>query len=236
MARFPRFCPKGHPQHIIQRGNNRQPCFAMYDDYASYACWLKKYAFQFGVDIHAWVFMTNHVHLLATPRTDEAISYVAIMAGVGGSMARMHSPGSAAHRYGNQGRIVVFTLGGGKVPLRPELIHQQEGMPVPPITRRGTLEQRDQGHDLFQRNCSKCHLHTGEGGLPDLRKMNKQTHVEFMDIVLKGIRANRGMGSFAGQLSPEQVETIHIYLIDQAWKAYETEHRPQDPHQPDTAH
>lgn len=74
MARFPRFCPKGHPQHIIQRGNNRQPCFAMDDDYASYACWLKKYAFQFGVDIHAWVFMTNHVHLLATPRTDEAIS------------------------------------------------------------------------------------------------------------------------------------------------------------------
>ena len=74
MARFPRFCPKGHPQHIIQRGNNRQPCFALDDDYASYASWLKEYASEFGVDIHAWVFMTNHVHLLATPQSDEAIS------------------------------------------------------------------------------------------------------------------------------------------------------------------
>ena len=28
MARLPRLCPVGIPQHIIQRGNNRQPCFA----------------------------------------------------------------------------------------------------------------------------------------------------------------------------------------------------------------
>ena len=74
MARLPRLCPKGHPQHIIQRGNNRQPCFAVNDDFASYACWLNEYSTEFGVDIHAWVFMTNHVHLLATPQTDDAIS------------------------------------------------------------------------------------------------------------------------------------------------------------------
>ena len=74
MARLPRFCPAGHPQHIIQRGNNRQPCFAISDDYSSYAHWLKEYAAEFEVDIHAWVFMTNHTHLLATPQTDESIS------------------------------------------------------------------------------------------------------------------------------------------------------------------
>jgi quinohemoprotein ethanol dehydrogenase len=176
--------------------------------------------------------------MVAAPMTYsiEGEQYIAIMAGVGGSMARMHSPGSAAHRYGNQGRIVVFKLGGANVPLRAELKHAQGGIPVPPITRRGTLEQRDQGGRLFQRNCSKCHLNTGEGGLPDLRKMNKETHTEFMDILLKGTRANRGMGSFIGQLSVEQVEAIHVYLIDLAWKAYETEHHPQDPHKPDAAH
>ena len=57
MARLPRLCPKGHPQHIIQRGNNRQPCFAIDDDFASYACWLEEYSAEFGVDVHAWVFM-----------------------------------------------------------------------------------------------------------------------------------------------------------------------------------
>ena len=175
--------------------------------------------------------------MVAAPMTYsiEGEQYVAIMAGVGGSMARTHSPGSAAYRYGNQGRIVVFKLGGGSVPLRPEVVHQQSGMSSPPVTRRGTLEQRDQGSDLFQRNCSKCHLNTGEGGIPDLRKMNGQTHTEFMDIVLNGTRANRGMGSFARQLSAEQVDAIQVYLIDLAWQAYETVHHPQDPHKPAAA-
>lgn len=74
MARLPRLCPKGIPQHIIQRGNNRQVCFADNQDYATYANWLKQYSTDSSVDIHAWVFMSNHVHLLATPLKDGAIS------------------------------------------------------------------------------------------------------------------------------------------------------------------
>ncbi len=41
MARLPRFCPVGFPQHIIQRGNNRQVCFASSQDFAVYANWLQ---------------------------------------------------------------------------------------------------------------------------------------------------------------------------------------------------
>ena len=74
MARLPRFCPSGLPQHIIQRGNNRSICFADNQDFAAYAHWLYEYAIKFKVDIHAWVFMTNHIHLLATPSTDDGIS------------------------------------------------------------------------------------------------------------------------------------------------------------------
>jgi len=74
MARLPRFCPAGLPQHIIQRGNNRQICFADTQDFAAYANWLQEYSIKFGVAIHTWVFMTNHVHLLATPETDKSIS------------------------------------------------------------------------------------------------------------------------------------------------------------------
>lgn len=74
MARLPRFCPVGMPQHVIQRGNNRQVCFVCEQDFAAYANWLHEYAQEFDVAVHAWVFMTNHVHLLATPNQENGIS------------------------------------------------------------------------------------------------------------------------------------------------------------------
>ncbi|MCL1051870.1 transposase [Shewanella abyssi] len=74
MPRKPRANPIGVPQHIIQRGNNRQACFASQQDFIAYTGWLKDYAKKFQVEIHAWVFMTNHVHLLCTPLKTDAIS------------------------------------------------------------------------------------------------------------------------------------------------------------------
>ncbi|MEZ5527273.1 MAG: transposase [Gammaproteobacteria bacterium] len=74
MARLPRLCLPGIPQHIIQRGTNRQACFASEEDFAAYAYWLEEAARKHGVAIHAWVFMTNHVHLLVTPETSRSIS------------------------------------------------------------------------------------------------------------------------------------------------------------------
>ncbi len=74
MARLRRFCPVGLPQHIIQRGNNRQVCFASSQDFAVYANWLYEYSVEFDVSVHAWVFMTNHIHLLATPNKREGLS------------------------------------------------------------------------------------------------------------------------------------------------------------------
>jgi len=74
MARLPRICPPGIPQHIIQRGNNRQTCFVDNADFAAYSNWLYEASQACGVAIHAWVFMTNHIHLLVTPRTEAGIS------------------------------------------------------------------------------------------------------------------------------------------------------------------
>ncbi|WP_411992480.1 transposase [Agarivorans sp. DSG3-1] len=61
-------------EHIIQRGNNRQVIFANDEDMQAYVAWLKQYAKQYQVAIHAWVLMTNHVHLLCTPSTATGIS------------------------------------------------------------------------------------------------------------------------------------------------------------------
>lgn len=74
MARLPRISPVGIPVHLIQRGNNRQACFAAPEDYAAYLNWLKEYTKKFSVDIHAWVLMTNHVHLLCTPHEEGSVS------------------------------------------------------------------------------------------------------------------------------------------------------------------
>ena len=74
MPRKPRANPIGVPQHIIQRGNNRQACFTSEPDFIAYTGWLKDYAKKYQVEIHAWVFMTNHVHLLCTPLKTDSIS------------------------------------------------------------------------------------------------------------------------------------------------------------------
>jgi len=74
MVRLSRISPDDIPVHIIQRGNNRQDCFVSDEDYAAYAGWLKEYSFKCSVDIHAWVMMSNHVHLLCTPHVEGGIS------------------------------------------------------------------------------------------------------------------------------------------------------------------
>lgn len=64
----------GYPVHVIQRGNNRQSLFTSDADIAAYAHWLEDGAIRFCVDVHGWVFMTNHVHLLVTPRMNHGVS------------------------------------------------------------------------------------------------------------------------------------------------------------------
>ena len=74
MPRPARFYPPGIPVHVIQRGNNRQPCFTCDDDIAAYAHWLSEGATKYEISIRAWVFMTNHVHMLLTPTSEHTIS------------------------------------------------------------------------------------------------------------------------------------------------------------------
>jgi len=76
MARLPRFVIPGQPQHIIQRGNNREVIFAADEDYRFYLERLKEACDRHQCDVHAYVLMTNHVHLLMTPHKEEGIGKV----------------------------------------------------------------------------------------------------------------------------------------------------------------
>ena len=72
MPRRPRLTLPNVPLHLIQRGNNRQSCFIEEKDYRRYLDWLQEYAAKAGCRVHAYVLMTNHVHLLLSPGRAEA--------------------------------------------------------------------------------------------------------------------------------------------------------------------
>jgi len=74
MARLPRLNLPNIPQHVVQRGNNRQACFFAEQDYLVYLDKLKEYSKKYQVAVHAYVLMTNHVHLLMTPSTEKGVS------------------------------------------------------------------------------------------------------------------------------------------------------------------
>jgi putative transposase len=87
MARQPRLTLPDYPHHIIQRGNNRQAIFADVADYQAMLTLLQEAAQQNKVAIHSYVLMTNHLHLLATPRDDVGLPLM--MQHVGRSYVRL---------------------------------------------------------------------------------------------------------------------------------------------------
>jgi len=68
MARLTRLSLPGLPHHLMQIGNNRQPIFVDDEDRQAWCAHLREASLVARVDIHAYVLMSNHVHLLATPR------------------------------------------------------------------------------------------------------------------------------------------------------------------------
>jgi len=74
MVRLPRLYLPDQPLHVIQRGNNRDLIFAADADYQFYLRCLHEAADTHSVTVHAYVLMTNHVHLLVTPATESSLS------------------------------------------------------------------------------------------------------------------------------------------------------------------
>lgn len=81
MARLPRFVIPNHPQHVIVRGNNRTDIFYADADYQFYLEKLQLACDKHHCQLHAYVLMTNHVHLLITPLEEDGIGKVMQMLG-----------------------------------------------------------------------------------------------------------------------------------------------------------
>ena len=74
MPRRARMYIPDFPYHIVQRGNNREACFIEFENYQFYLELWQECASRYGVKVHAYCLMTNHIHVLATPDTEESIS------------------------------------------------------------------------------------------------------------------------------------------------------------------
>jgi putative transposase len=74
MARQPRLDLPGIPQHVVQRGNNRLPCFLEEGDRYRYLRILGEALRDTGCSLHAYALMDNHVHLLMTPPATGAVA------------------------------------------------------------------------------------------------------------------------------------------------------------------
>ncbi|WP_372776998.1 transposase [Litorivivens sp.] len=62
------------PYHVVQRGNNREPCFVEPENFQFYLQLWEEVSKRYGVDVHAFCLMTNHIHFLVTPHEQDALS------------------------------------------------------------------------------------------------------------------------------------------------------------------
>ena len=85
-------------------------------------------------------------------------------------------------------------------------------LPAPPPLR-ATESQIIGGRAIYAETCQRCHGENAIGGVKDLRFLTPQQHARFDDVLLKGILQDRGMASFAGVLTPDDVAAVHAYLI-----------------------
>jgi quinohemoprotein ethanol dehydrogenase len=164
-------------------------------------------------------------HIMAAPMTYAVGNeqFVAVQAGYGGAgiSAGTIPPSSAALKYQNVNRIVVFKLGGPAVPTPPAWA--EPPVPKPPVQTANEAHVRA-GEIKFIQECSRCHV-LGPSSTPDLRRIDPSLHAIFKDIVLRGAVAPTGMERFDDLLSEAEVEDIHAYIIDESWKAYRAEEK-----------
>lgn len=154
--------------------------------------------------------------ILAAPMTYRVngTQYVAVMAAWGGGGYSYVPRYSAAYTRGNQGRLLVFKLGGGAVPI-PPLLPPLEVAGAPPAQAPGvTPATIAMGKGLFFANCAICHSNQHRSITPDLRRMAPGTHDAFRQILLEGLLTPNGMPRWDDVLKPEEADAIHAYLID----------------------
>jgi quinohemoprotein ethanol dehydrogenase len=153
----------------------------------------------------------------------KGVQYVAIATGWGGGGWSYVPPYSAAYKYGNANRLLVFKLDGKTVPLPTPLPPLEVAPPAPAQLAGVTPATIAQGQGLFMAHCAICHSNLHRSISPDLRRMPAEAHAAFNEIVLRGGLLAGGMPRWDDLLSEADADAIHAYLIDLQAKTRATE-------------
>jgi quinohemoprotein ethanol dehydrogenase len=170
--------------------------------------------------------------IIAAPITYRvgSVQYVAVLAGFGGATFFMMDEQNPARRYSNSGRVLVFKLGGGEVPL--PALKPRVAKPDRRFQLAASAATVERGIQLYRTQCGRCHgMLTSKALLPDLRELSFEKHQIFDQIVLGGVLQARGMASFSDVLSKEDVSAIHaaiVYLRDHPYPEPPTVGPPAD--------
>jgi len=149
--------------------------------------------------------------------------YIAVTAGWGGGGWPYVPRGSAAYQYSNRGRLLVFKLDGGEVPM-PEPLPPLQVAPAPPPQQAGITEANiAHGRGLFFGHCILCHASQQRTVAADLRRMEPATHTVFDKILLEGLYLHLGMPRWDDVFSVSDVGDIQAYLIDEQARVHQHE-------------
>ena len=147
--------------------------------------------------------------------------HIAVAAGWGSVFGLLGSEGIASLGLKNRSRILAFKLGGqAALPAVEQVAAAQ--IPEPPASDASAREITE-GKDIYYERCAACHgVDVASGGvLPDLRRLTKEKHAIWDEIVLGGMLRDIGMPAFAQILSEEDSDAVHAFVIAASRKAYE---------------
>ena len=141
--------------------------------------------------------------------------YIAIQVGYGGAYALAGAFPSANKNPAQNGRMLVFKLGGEE--MSPPVQSIAKVNPVLPSMTTDTLTIA-RGEYEYHEHCQFCHGAgvIGGGVIPDLRYLDEVGHKTFLGVILGGMHSEKGMASFKDVLSLEQANQIQAYIISQA--------------------
>ena len=141
--------------------------------------------------------------------------YIAIQVGYGGAYALAGAFPSANKNPAQNGRMLVFKLGGEEMSPPVQSIAQVNPV-VPSMTTDALTIAR--GEYEYHEHCQFCHGAgvIGGGVIPDLRYLDEVGHKTFLGVILGGMHSEKGMASFKDVLSLEQANQIQAYIISQA--------------------